>query len=92
MHLYKSGEIGESPRGQYRANTEGDKMRGIPLKLKMLENGCIIPLTHKLNKDGYFRYRRPEITKGRRKLVMFHRLVWEKSYGEIPKGYEIDHN
>ena len=22
---------------------------------------------------------------------MFHRLVWEKTYGKIPDGYEIDH-
>ena len=66
-------------------------MRGKPLKLKLLENGCVIPTTHKLNSDGYFRYHRPEICKGRKPLVMFHRLVWEKTYGEIPEGYEIDH-
>lgn len=66
-------------------------MRSKPLKLKRLENGCIIPTSHKLNKDGYFRYHRPELTKGRKPLVMFHRLVWEKSYGKIPEGYEIDH-
>ena len=33
-------------------------MRGKPLVLKRLENGCIIPTSHKLNADGYFRYRR----------------------------------
>ena len=65
-------------------------MRGKPLRLKILDNGCIIPLTHKLNKDGYFRYRIRQ-PKGRGKLVMFHRLVWEKSRGIIPYGYEIDH-
>ena len=34
-------------------------MRGKPLVLKRLENGCIIPTSHKLNADGYFRYRLP---------------------------------
>ena len=29
-------------------------MRGKPLVLKRLENGCIIPTSHKLNADGYF--------------------------------------
>lgn len=66
-------------------------MRGKPLKLIRVENGCIIPSTHKLNKDGYFRYRRPEKVEGRKPLVMFHRLVWEKTHGHIPEGYEIDH-
>lgn len=31
-------------------------MRGKPLILRKLDNGCIIPISHKLNKDGYFRY------------------------------------
>ena len=30
-------------------------MRGKPLVLKKLDNGCIIPTSHKLNADGYFR-------------------------------------
>lgn len=34
-------------------------MRGKPLVLKRLENGCIIPTSHKLNADGYFRCRLP---------------------------------
>lgn len=66
-------------------------MRGKSLKLVRLDNGCIIPTSHELNKDGYFRYRRPEHMKGRRPLVMFHRLVWEKTYGSIPEGFEVDH-
>lgn len=36
-------------------------MRGKPLVLKQLENGCIIPTSHKLNADGYFRYRLPKL-------------------------------
>lgn len=31
-------------------------MRGKPLILKKLDNGCIVPTSHKLNADGYFRY------------------------------------
>ena len=58
-------------------------MRGKPLKFKLLENGCVIPTTHKLNSDGYFRYHRPGNCKGRKPLVMLHRLVWEKIYGTI---------
>lgn len=67
-------------------------MRGKPLVLKRLENGCIIPTSHKLNADGYFRYRLPNwVGKGRAPLVMYHRYVWEKAHGAIPEGYEIDH-
>ena len=28
-------------------------MRGKPLILKKLDNGCIVPTSHKLNEDGY---------------------------------------
>ena len=61
-------------------------MRGKPLILRKLDNGCIVPISHKLNKDGYFRYRK-KVNKGRGKLVMFHRLVWESINGTIPDGY-----
>lgn len=67
-------------------------MRGKPLILKQLENGCIIPTSHKLNQDGYFRYTiRNNDGKGRGKLTMYHRYVWEQVNGKIPDGYEIDH-
>lgn len=68
------------------------KIRGKPLILERQENGCIIPVSHKLNADGYFRYtiRNPD-GKGRGKHVMYHRYVWEQAYGKIPDGYEIDH-
>ena len=36
-------------------------MRGKPLVLKQLDNGCIVPTSHKLNKDGYFRYTIPTL-------------------------------
>lgn len=34
-------------------------MRGKPLIFRKLDNGCIVPISHKLNKDGYFRYTIP---------------------------------
>lgn len=66
-------------------------MRGKPLILKKLDNGCIVPTSHKLNADGYFRYHIPHKGKGRSPLVMYHHYVWEQTYGKIPDGYEIDH-
>lgn len=67
-------------------------MRGKPLILKELDSGCIIPTSHKLNEDGYFRYTiRNSKGKGRGKHMMYHRYVWEQTNGKIPKGYEVDH-
>jgi hypothetical protein len=55
--------------------------------LETTGNGCIIPTSHKLNKDGYFRRRLP-ITG---EYVMFHRYQWEQENGKIPEGFEIEH-
>lgn len=55
------------------------------LILKTLENGCIVPTSHKLNNDGYFR----KVINGKHK--MYHRYVYEQEHGSIPDGYEIDH-
>ena len=57
----------------------------IELVLETTDNECIVPITHKLNHDGYFR----KVING--KWVMYHRHVWQTLNGEIPKGYEIDH-
>lgn len=32
-------------------------MRGKPIIYERLDTGCIVPTSHKLNKDGYFRCR-----------------------------------
>ena len=67
-------------------------MRGKPLELQELPNGCIVSLSHKLNKDGYLRIRDPRYKgKGRAPLIMYHRYVWEEAHGRIPEGFEIDH-
>lgn len=55
------------------------------LILEQTESGCIVPTSHKLNQDGYFR---KTINK---RTVMYHRYVWEQANGEIPEGFEIDH-
>lgn len=67
-------------------------MRGKPLRFITTDSGCIIPSSHKLNSDGYFRSRdHRHIGSGSKPLIMYHRLVWELSFGTIPDGFEIDH-
>ncbi len=60
-------------------------MRGKKLILEATETGCIIPTSHKLNQDGYFRKRTNGV------LEMYHRTVWIKANGPIPEGFEVDH-
>lgn len=60
-------------------------MRGKKLILEATETGCIIPTSHKLNQDGYFRKRTNGV------LEMYHRTVWTKANGQIPEGFEVDH-
>lgn len=56
------------------------------LVLETTDAGCIIPISHKLNKDGYFR----KVING--KWIMYHRFMWETAHGRlIPDGYEINH-
>lgn len=57
----------------------------IKLVLEVTSTGCIVPTSHALNHDGYFRKR----IKG--DLVLYHRHCWSLINGEIPEGYEIDH-
>ena len=60
-------------------------MRGKKLILATTESGCIIPTSHKLNSDGYFRKKTNGV------LEMYHRTVWKEHYGDIPEGYEVHH-
>lgn len=67
-------------------------MRGKEVIFVTTESGCVVPTSHKLNQDGYFRTRDPRFTGGGRKpLIMNHRLKWEETHGEIPEGLEVDH-
>jgi hypothetical protein len=56
-----------------------------PLIFVTTEDGCYIPLSHRLNADGYFRKRWHD------GLEMFHRFIWKAKRGDIPEGYEINH-
>lgn len=55
------------------------------LRFVKMGDGCYVPLSHKLNRDGYFRKRWKD------SLEMFHRFIWRAKKGEIPEGYEINH-
>lgn len=53
-------------------------MRGKPMVLIQDQNGCIVSTSHRLNQDGYLRIRDHRYKgKGRKPLIMAHRLVWE---------------
>lgn len=55
------------------------------------EGGCFVPLSHRLNPDGYFRKAWGNQRSGDRHLEMFHRTVYRMHHGEIPEGFEVDH-
>jgi hypothetical protein len=59
------------------------------LVLATTQAGCIVPTSHKLNADGYFR--KSLWVGGKLKPMMYHRYKWQEAHGEIPNGYEVDH-
>lgn len=59
------------------------------LVLMITETGCIVPVSHNLNQDGYFRKR--VIYNGRSCLMMYHRYKYLMAGNKIPEGYEVDH-
>lgn len=61
----------------------------IELVLETTASGCIVPTSHELNPDGYFRKR--VWHNGKLVLMMYHRYMWIKANGEIPEGHEVDH-
>lgn len=67
-------------------------MRGKPLHLVLLENGCIVSTSHKLDKDGYLKLPDERYKgKGTKPKMMAHRLMYEECVGEIPEGYSVHH-
>lgn len=60
------------------------------IKFVEFENGCMVALSHKMNKDGYFRKMWHNVEDGWLR-VMMHRAIWEMKFGKIRKGYEINH-
>lgn len=57
-----------------------------PVVLKELENGCIVCISHELNRAGYLLLCRSG------KKVGAHRLVYEHFYGPIPDGMLVCHH
>lgn len=57
-----------------------------------LETGCMVCLTHLPNADGYLRKVWGNSRNGTRIAEFFHRFIYRAHKGEIPEGYEIDHN
>ena len=49
------------------------------------ETGCIVPVSHKLNPDGYFR----KYVEGRHR--MYHVHIWEQANGPLPHDHEVHH-
>ena len=51
---------------------------------------CIVPYDGHRNQASYIRVLdKPRKDGG--KLKMLHRIEWEKAYGPIPEGYEVNH-
>lgn len=61
----------------------------IELVLETTPEGCIVPISHKLNSDGYFR--KLVWVGGYLVAMMYHKYVWEQRHGVVPEGYEVDH-
>lgn len=58
---------------------------GKNIVLEKIENGCVICKSHCTDKDGYVRIRRNN------KHDRLHRVLYEMTYGKIPKGMLIRH-
>lgn len=56
-----------------------------PVVTETNEQGCLLVVSHKPNKDGYIRMTIDN------SQIFYHRYVWLKAGNEIPEGYEIDH-
>jgi len=58
-----------------------------------LEGGCYVPVTHKLNQDGYFRKTWGSVRAKRYETEFFHRFIYRahNNLTSIPDGQEIDH-
>ncbi len=65
--------------------------RARPLRFVEFEGGCMIPLSHRFNQDGYFRKAWGNERAGDRLVLFMHRAIYMEVHGEIPEGYEVDH-
>lgn len=55
------------------------------LKFMTFGDDCYVCVSHRMNKDGYFRKRWAN------SFEMFHRFMFKAVKGPIPKGHEVDH-
>lgn len=60
------------------------------LVLVTTESGCIVPVSHKLNHDGYFR-KQIKGPAGMR-TWMYHRWVWTQKFGVIRRAMRLTTN
>jgi hypothetical protein len=63
--------------------------RATALRFIELDSGCLVPLSHRLNADGYFI--KAWSKRGTGEAEMFHRFIWRAHNGPIPEGHEINH-
>lgn len=63
------------------------------MEYSYLENGCVVPKGYKGNFDGYVRVpdHRRKLSNGRYARIMYHRLVWEQKYGDVPEDCSLHH-
>jgi hypothetical protein len=56
-----------------------------------MEGGCFVPVSHRLNGDGYFR--KTWSVEGTKEREFFHRFIYRAANDlpSIPEGVEIDH-
>lgn len=67
-------------------------MRGKPLQLVYRDDGCIVSISHKLDKYGYLILRDEHYKgKGAMPRIKAHRLMYEECVGAIPEGYDVHH-
>lgn len=56
-----------------------------PMQFVTLETGCMVCLTHQVDRDGYLH---KHFADG---CELFHRFIYRAHHGEIPEGMQVDH-
>lgn len=64
--------------------------RSRPMVFVALDSGCVVPLSHNVDKDGYLVKTWTEGV-GVKAQESFHRFIYRAQKGEIPEGHEVDH-
>lgn len=88
------GEKTTIPRS---TNTPLGRFKDIPMKYRRGHNGRFSPLEYVIDENGCWIWQRCEAwggygkTKHKGKTVLAHRVLYERVFGEIPHGLELDH-